>query len=240
VGSLLDKYSDAAHDTTLGAGWVAALGRVFTPLRYPLHAFQMCAAYVGQIAPSSYITNASAFAAADMLRAVSLVAYRTRELANAHPQGGFGIAERAIWESDPQWQPLRRALEGALVVFDWGESFCAVNLVIRPAFDAFLYVSFAELARANGDELTWLLLSNLRADAERCREWSIALARFALGARAENRAVLRDWLARWEPQADAIAAGFARLLAAQSCAGNPNVVAAALAARAAIAEKIFD
>jgi toluene monooxygenase system protein E len=240
VGSLLDKYSDAAHDKTLGAGWVALLGHVFTPLRYPFHALQMAAAYVGQIAPSSYITNASAFSAADMLRAVSLVAYRTRELSDTFPEGGFGVAERAIWESDPDWQPLRRALEKALVVYDWAHSFCAVNLVIRPAFDAFLYVSLAELARPNGDELTWLLLSNLRADAERCRDWSIALARFALGGRSSNRAVLREWFDRWEPHADEIAAGCARLLAAQSCAGTSDVVQAARAARAAIAEKIFD
>jgi len=240
VGSLLDKYSDVAHDKALEPGWVALLGHVFTPLRYPFHALQMSAAYVGQIAPSSYITNASAFSAADMLRAVSLVAYRTRELSNTFPQSGFGVAERAIWESDPDWQPLRRALEHALVVYDWAHSFCAVNLVIRPVFDAFLYVSLAELARANGDELTWLLLSNLRADAERCRDWSIALARFALGARSSNRVVLREWFERWGPYADEIAAGFARLLAAQSSLGAPDVATAALAARTAVAENVFD
>jgi toluene monooxygenase system protein E len=239
IGSLLDKYSDAGHDKTLAADWIAALARTFTPLRYPLHAFQMCASYVGQIAPTSYVTNAAAFTAADMLRGVSLVAYRTRELQTAHPDAGFATGERAVWETDPDWQPLRRALEKALVVFDWAESLCAVNLVLRPAFDAYLYGSLADAARASGDELTWLLLSNLRADGERCRDWSIALARFAHAQNPENPAVLRDWFEAWEPAADEIAEGLGRLLAAQSGSGAGDVVKAALAARAAVWEKIF-
>jgi len=239
IASLLDKYSDARHDDGLDAVWVGALARTFTPLRYPLHAFQMCASYVGQIAPTSYVTNAAAFTAADMLRAVSLVAYRTRELETAHPEAGFASGERAIWETDPNWQPLRRALEKALVVFDWAESFCAVNLVLRPAFDAYLYGSLAEVARANGDELTWLLLTNLRADGERCRDWSIALARFAHAQRANNPAVLRGWFEAWEPAADEIAEGLANLLAARSGSGAGDVVKAAFAARAAVSEKVF-
>jgi toluene monooxygenase system protein E len=239
IASLLDKYSDARHDDGLDAAWVGALARTFTPLRYPLHAFQMCASYVGQIAPTSYVTNAAAFTAADMLRGVSLVAYRTRELQAAHPGAGFATGERAIWETDANWQPLRRALERALVVFDWAESFCAVNLVLRPAFDAYLYGSLAEVARENGDELTWLLLANLRADGERCRDWSIALARFAHAQRAGNPAVLRDWLEAWEPAADEIAEGLSNLLAAHSRSAAGDVVKAALAARANVAEKVF-
>jgi len=239
IGSLLDKYSEAGHDKTLGADWVAALARSFTPLRYPLHAFQMCAAYVGQIAPTSYVTNASAFTAADLLRGVSLVAYRTRELQTAYPDAGFATGERAIWETDANWQPLRRALEKALVVFDWAESFCAVNLVLRPAFDAYLYCSLAEVARENGDELTWLLLTNLRADGERCRDWSVALARFAHAQRASNPAVLRTWFEAWKPAADEVAEGLAKLLAAHSGSRAGEVVKEALAARANVAEKVF-
>jgi toluene monooxygenase system protein E len=49
----------------------ALLGQLFTPARYLYHGFQQVEAYIGYMAPSSYITNAAGFAAADFLRRVT-------------------------------------------------------------------------------------------------------------------------------------------------------------------------
>ena len=35
----------------------------------------------------------------------------------------------------PAWQPARKAVERALCIYDWGEAFTAVNLVLRPTLD---------------------------------------------------------------------------------------------------------
>jgi toluene monooxygenase system protein E len=239
VGRVLDEYSEVGHDRTFSADWVDVLARAFTPLRYPFHALQMCAAYIGQIAPTSYVTNAAAFEAADALRAVSLIAYRTRELQTTHPSAGFATGERAIWEADDSWQPVRRVLEKALITYEWGESFAAVNLAFRPAFDEIVFHQFAELARANGDELTWLLLATLRADSERCLDWSIELAKFARKQRSSNTSVLREWLDVWAPLADAAAGGFARILAQAPGSSENGILDSAVAARELVAEKIF-
>jgi toluene monooxygenase system protein E len=78
VQGALEAHADAGNDTRLPPDWVAILGHLMTPSRYLFHGFQQIEAYIGYIAPSSYITNAAGFATADFLRRVSTIAYRTR------------------------------------------------------------------------------------------------------------------------------------------------------------------
>ncbi|MGE3288587.1 MAG: toluene hydroxylase [Pseudonocardia sp.] len=212
VAGLLEQYSAAGADRALGPRWRATLARLFTPTRYPVHGAQQIQAYIAYMAPSSYITGAATLATADLLRRVTLVAYRTRELQLADQDAGFATGERAVWEDGPQWQPARRAVELALVTYDWAEAFTAVNLVLLPTLDDVLLRQLGELARAHDDELTWLLMSSLAADAARRARWSAALARYALAARPGNADVLRKWLDRWSPRADAAARGLAELM----------------------------
>jgi toluene monooxygenase system protein E len=233
IEGILDEFGKVNHDAGLSPQWLPVLSTVFTPMRYPAHAFQMMQAYLGQIAPSSYITNCTAFAAADQLRLVSLVAYRTRQLQIAHPNAGFATGERQIWETHPDWQPTRRALETALVAYDWGECLTAVNLVLYPTLSEILLRQLGIVADTNHDQLTWLLLSNLSIDAERNSRWSAALARYAILKRLENASVLRRWVQRWTPKADEAATGLAHLLAELPEAGRDaeTTMTAAKAAR---------
>jgi len=216
VSHLLEKYADAGHDGSHSAAWLDALGTLFAPTRYPVHAMQMAFAHVAHMAPSSYISNCAAFAAADMLRRVTLVAYRTRELQNRFGVRGFGTKEREIWETSPAWQPARKALELMLATYDWGESFTAVNLVLKPTLDDVLLRQVAVVARELGDEQTWLLLENLRLDSSRCERWTAAMARYAVARRPENLAVFRQWIKRWSGLADEAALALGAALQAAS------------------------
>jgi toluene monooxygenase system protein E len=65
VEGILDEFGKVNHDAALSPQWVQVLATVFTPMRYPSHVLQMQQAYLGQVAPTSYITNCAAFAAAD-------------------------------------------------------------------------------------------------------------------------------------------------------------------------------
>ena len=233
VEGILDEFGKVNHDANLSPQWLHVLATVFTPMRFPAHVIQMMQAYLGQVAPSSYITNCTAFAAADQLRLVSLVAYRTRQLQIAHPDMGFATGERKIWETHPDWQPTRRALETALIAYDWGECLTAVNLVLRPTLNEILLRQLGIVADANRDQLTWLLLSHLTIDAERNARWSAALARYAIAQRPENAAVIRRWVQRWTSRADEAAAGLAHLLAELPVVSRDEetTIAAAKAAR---------
>ena len=125
---------------------------------------------------------------------MSLVAIRTRQLADA-TGSSIGRTERVAWERNEAWQLAREAVEKLLYAYDWAECFTAMNLVLRPTLDHILLRQLATAAQGNGDDLTWLLLGNLAAHADRCARWSSALARYAIGQRAGNRDVLQRWVA---------------------------------------------
>ena len=126
--------------------------------------------------------------------------------------GGSFLDGESRGTSPPKaWQPAREALEKLLTAYDWGECFTAMNLVLRPTLDQILIRQLATAAHDAGDDLTWLLLRNLAADADRCTRGSLALAGYAIEQRAGNRDVLQRWIARWTPRAEAAAAGLVQL-----------------------------
>ena len=227
VDGLLADYAGNAHDASLGADWVAALARLYTPARYPLHCLQMGAAYLVQIVPASTIENCAMFQCADQLRWVSRIAYRTRELANAWPDAGFAEGERGVWEGDPCWQGFRELLERALVAYDWAEHFVALNLVAKPVFDEAFLRQLGRSARRNGDALLAQLLDAQWIDSERARRWTAALVDFAR-QREGNDSVLAGWLAKWAPLGDAAIDAY--------CAALPDAPEAAATAKTAARE----
>ena len=232
VHGVLEAHAEVALDP----GSVALLGQLFTPSRYLYHGFQQVEAYIGYMAPSSYITNAAAFSTADFLRRVTTVAYRTRELQIASPDSGIGSAERSLWEGHDGWQPARKAIEYALVSYDWGEAFTALNLVLAPTLEDVLLTQLGQVAKSNNDDLTWLLTSFLAEDARRRGRWSRALADLAVAQRPENRAVLGKWVGRWSALADDAALGLGRIL--ETAPGN-SVQAADVAAQAKTAREQY-
>ncbi|MGO9784153.1 MAG: hypothetical protein ACLPQY_31000 [Streptosporangiaceae bacterium] len=237
VHGVLEAHAGAAP----GAGSAALLGRLFTPSRYLWHGFQQVEAYIGFMAPSSYITSAAGFATADFLRRVTTIAYRTRELQIAYPDAQIGSAERSRWEGGDGWQPARKAIEYALVSYDWGEAFTALNLVLAPTLDDVLLTQLGRVAQDQGDDLTWLLTSFLAEDARRRGRWSRALADLAVAQRPENRAVLGGWIDRWSALADDAALGLGRMLetALEGTAQEDSVPAAEVAAHAKSAREHY-
>jgi toluene monooxygenase system protein E len=217
------------------AGSAGLLGQLFTPSRYLCHGFQQVQAYIGFMAPSPYITSAASFSTADFLRRVTTIAYRTRELQIAWPGSGIGSAERSVWEEHDGWQPARKAIEYALVSYDWGEAFTALNLVLAPTLDDVLLTQLGEAAKSKGDDLTWLVTSFLTDDSRRRGRWSRALADLAVAQRPDNRAVLGRWVRRWSGLADEAALGLGTILEA---AGS-GVAAADVAGHARAARQEF-
>lgn len=234
VAGLMDSYAAISHDQSLSPGWVDILRTAYTPMRYPSHAIQMLQSYVAHMSPTAYITNAAAFSAADQLRRVTVVSIRTRELQMAHPNLGFVTGERAIWEGHEGWQPARELLERALVTYDWGEALTAANLVIAPTLDDVLNRQLGDVARANGDDMTWLLCQNLHEDSARRARWSAAVASLAVAGRAENVPAFERWIAKWAPRADAAALALGGILAG---APDGDVDAGTVAAEAAEARQ---
>ncbi|GAA0667568.1 hypothetical protein GCM10009535_54310 [Streptomyces thermocarboxydovorans] len=199
---LIDQHEATNAVADLDPAWVDTLRRLYVPARFPLHVLQITGLYVGQMAPSSFITNCSNFQAADEMRRVQRIAYWTKVLSNAHGEDLAATSTaRTQWEDDEAWQPLREAAEQLLTAHDWGEAFTALNLALKPAVDTLLNWQFAELARANEDDFLTLLFSDFQLDSKRSQDWTAALVRYALERRPELRDVLTGWLETWQPRA---------------------------------------
>ncbi len=223
VDTLLDEHNRSGYDRTLPAEWVALLARLYTPSRYALHTVQMASAYLAQMAPASTITNCAIFQEADTFRWLCRTAYRTRELANAHPAAGFGD-ERGTWEDDDAWQGLRELMERTLVAYDWDEHLVALTLVAKPAIDEACVRQLGAAARAAGDPLLAMLHDAQWRDVERARRWSSALIHYAC-TQAGNAEVLAGHLAKWAPLGERAIESY--------CAALPNGEAAAESAKSA-------
>lgn len=226
VQGVLEAHAASAADAMLEPRSVSLLGTLFTPSRYLIHGFQQVEAYIGLMAPSPYITSSASYSTADCLRRVTTIAYRTRELQLAFPNSGIGAAERRLWETHEGWQPARKAIEYALVSYDWGEAFTALNLVLAPTLDDVLLTQLGQASRNTQDNLTWLLASFLAEDSARRDAWSRALADLAVAQRPDNRSVLRKWVERWSRLADDAALALGTILADVPNAESPEDVAA--------------
>jgi toluene monooxygenase system protein E len=222
---VVDHFEALDHDERLDPAWVEALERIYIPARFVFHVLQITGLYVGQLAPSAYITNAAFFQAADELRALQWIAYRAKSLSLTHGvQLANSEATRYIWENDDAWQPAREALERLLLAYDWGEAFTALNLVIKPALDALFKEALAELAAAHGDGLTAALLQESRVDTARSQDWSAALVRYSVAADAANRGLIATWCAEWQPLADRAVAGLATVFGTAAHPRDPAAV----------------
>jgi hypothetical protein len=221
LDGLLLHYSDVSmSDRQLGKGALDLLATAMTPTRYLGHGLQMMSAYVQQLAHSSYVANCASFQTADQLRRVQRVAYRTRQLADAFPDRGFGTGERAIWEGDADWQPTRQAVENLLLAYDWDQAFVGLNLVIKPVVDELFLKLFADLVREQGDELDALIAENLYLDAQRSQRWTVQACKAIAQADAANVQVMKDHLTVWRPHGQRIIESASSLLARHASASR--------------------
>lgn len=224
VDGLLEQFAAEGHDKGLPPQWVSTLARLYAPARYPLHAVQMASGYLASISPASTISGSAMFQAGDALRWVSRIAYRTRELANAHPDAGFGVNERQYWEGLPEWQGMRELAERMLVAFEWGECFFALNVIYKPALDETLNRQLAVSARRNGDSLLALLAEAQLRDSARSLRWTGALLKMILAVPG-NAEVLAQWTAKWTPLADRAVRSACKAIPDNADAGDAAVAA---------------
>jgi toluene monooxygenase system protein E len=207
VDGILQEIESTGYDEHLSGSWLYSLSRLLSPLRYPVHGFQMIAAYVAQMAPSGRIAIAGILQVGDEIRRVERLAYRVRQLQLAYP--GFADDSQARWERDPMWQPLRQAIEKLLVTYDWAESFVALNLVLKPLVDQLFMKHLSHLGLLEGDYLLGQILYSLDEDCRWHRQWSHALVKMVLEDSPSNHKIIQEWIDKWYDHAKAAVSAFA-------------------------------
>jgi len=227
IDGLLREIDDTAYDSHLDEEWVGFLDRWYSPMRFPVHGLQMLAAYIAQMAPASRITNCGAFQAADEVRRLQRIAYRTVQLGGAPLAPEAGRRHQTSWEDAVAFQPLRALVERALVTYDWGEAFTVTNAVIKPRLDRLLNQELAgTLATANGDPILASIHFSLDEDARWHRAWTAALLRHLINDTPSNADAVSAWLDKWQPLASDALHAVAGVLADAPVKMDPAAVAA--------------
>ncbi|MGH8974267.1 MAG: hypothetical protein ACRD0C_13840, partial [Acidimicrobiia bacterium] len=114
------------------------------------------------------------------------------EADDSDTDGGTDLA-KATWMDDPAFQPLRRAVELALTISDWGEVIVAVDLVLEGLLQPFQRELLAAAGRAERDMATAMLGRHCWIDEERHLGWSEAFLRLALESEPANRDAVQAW-----------------------------------------------
>jgi propane monooxygenase small subunit len=121
---------------------------------------------------------------------------------------GFdGSAHLAAWDSDTEWQGVRKVCETLTAVQDdWGEAIFAANVVFEPLLgELFRSNLVMQSAAGHGDFVTPTVMGAGEVDfAQRDLRWTIACFAPLTQDREfaeHNKALMQGWLSHWVPQA---------------------------------------
>lgn len=165
---------------------LAPLRGLVSAWRFPLHGFQMTAAYVGALAPSGRIAVVAAFQAADELRRIQRLCQWLSS--SGAPLGEVDAQGRELWQRHAAFQPLRRLIEELLVTYDWSRALIALNGLIKPIFDRLWFEHVASSAARSDAETLAQVLRSLGEDARWHEAWFAELLRLVLPGDADNAA----------------------------------------------------
>ena len=194
---------------TENQSWLSVLERHVSALAHVEHGIGMYVYTACQRdAPTNMINNAIAVAAAHKLRFAQDLILCNLEVSEQVP-GFDGSIHKAVWQSDPAWQPTRENVEQLTGTRDWAEAFFATAIVFEPLVgELFRSHLLMQVAAVHGDYVTPTVIGVGEADV--ARDQAGARRLFSLLANdpvhgAANRAVMEGWLASWVPRS--IAAG---------------------------------
>lgn len=211
LGATLDLAQQAGFVDGLDGDWRREMAALVGGLAFAEWGVAMAMQYVERFCLSSAVGQAAQLQVCDELRHAQRALEWSDALRGAPAEEGEDPA-RAAWMDHPALQPLREAVELALVIEDWGEVIVAVNVCLEGLLQPFQRELYLTAARAEQDMGSAMLGQHGWVDEERHLRWTEAFLRLVIDSEPANRAVLQGWCEAHAPAAhtalDAIAAGF--------------------------------
>lgn len=221
LGATLDLAGSAGFVDGLDPAWRAEMAALVGGCAFAEWGVAMALQYVERFCLSSAVGQAAQLQVCDELRHAQRALEWSDVLAGGTGTGGDDPA-RTAWMEHPALQPLRRAIEMALTLTDWGEVVVAVNVCLEGLLQPFQRELWLSAARRQPDLATAMLAQHCWTDEERHLGWTEAFLRFVVEGEAANAAVLRGWYDAHAPAAQAalqaLAAGFPFAGAAEAAA----------------------
>lgn len=107
------------------------------------------------------------------------------------------VAAKTQWMDNPEWQPLRKALEDSFVCDDWFEILVAQNLILDAYIYPLAYEHFMGKVSAEGGT-SLIMLTQFFNDwyKESCR-WTDQLIKVTAKESDHNKALIEQWVIKW-------------------------------------------
>ncbi|MGV9711810.1 aromatic/alkene monooxygenase hydroxylase subunit beta [Gordonia sp. NPDC003424] len=161
-------------------------------------------------APTNMINNAVAVTAAHKLRFAQDLALFNLDLSEAE-EGFDGSAHKEVWQSAPEWQPTREALENITAIGDWAKLLFVTNIIFEQLVGSLFRTELVmQVAARNGDYITPTIVGTGEYDYDRDLKYSISL--FQMLSRdpkfdIDNRKLFAHWMSEWVPKCLSAARG---------------------------------
>jgi hypothetical protein len=221
LGATLDLARDAGFLDRFDGDWRRDMAVLAGGLAYAEWGVALAMQYVVRLCRFTAIARAADFQACDELRHAQRALEWADMLSGAEADSDDEPA-RAVWMEHPALQPLRRAVEQALDLTDWGEVIVEVNVCLEGLLQPFQRELYRSGSRPHGDMATALLAQHCWADEDRHLDWTEAFLHLVTNSDASNRAVVSGWYETHAPAAnaalEALVAGFPFDGAAQEAA----------------------
>ncbi|MGH8998865.1 MAG: hypothetical protein ACRDY7_05685 [Acidimicrobiia bacterium] len=212
LSSTFDLAQNAGFIEALDPGWRQPLAAMTGGLAFAEWGVAMAMQYVERFCLSSSVAQSAQLQVCDELRHAQRALEWSDLLRASTTAEGDDDPARAAWMADPALQPLRKAVEVALTVTDWGEVIVAVNLCLEGLLQPFQRELYLGGGRAQRDMTTAMFGRHCWVDEDRHLTWTEGVLRLATEANPANTPVIQGWCDTHLPVAaaavDAIAAGF--------------------------------
>ncbi|MEV6641476.1 aromatic/alkene monooxygenase hydroxylase subunit beta [Amycolatopsis sp. NPDC051371] len=153
--------------------------------------------------PTNMINTAVAVNAAHKMRFAQDLALFNLDLAESLDTFD-GSVHKEVWQSAPEWQPIRRVVEELTAVGDWAELLFATNVVFEQLVgQLFRSELVMQISAKNGDYITPTIVGTGEYDYSRDLAYTRSL--FRLLTRDEqcgagNKETFGQWLSTWVPR----------------------------------------
>ena len=144
------------------------------------------------------VTQACLYAGMDRL---GMAQYVSRIGLLLDDNSGSSLAEaKRAWMEDAAWQPLRALCEEMLVQQDWFELLLVQTVLMDVHIQAVLYQGFgAWLDEHQGRDVA-MLTEFMQDTLKDLANWSDSVIKAVAAESEDNRALLKQWLAAWQPK----------------------------------------
>jgi phenol hydroxylase P1 protein len=172
---------------------------VVLPLRHLEYAANLNNSYMTAYGYGVSITQATMMCAMDRL---GIAQYITRVGLMLDGNSGDALkVGKAAWQSDPVWQPMREMAENMLVTKDWFELFVAQNIALDGLVYPLIYQSFSNELSAQGGTGFAMLTEFMSEWFDEHVRWTDQVIKITAAESPENKALLSQWLQKWQPKA---------------------------------------